>query len=334
MKPYKLLILSLFLTSIMLLVNGCVSSSKTVNRQLVTDDGGKKYSNVDLSVERIAQIRNAFIGRSFILKEDWYEYGIIDSDPLGGFSDPVPITTFPNWYLNKGAQKIKLASKGSAAKINGMRTYWNGMTFICNMETGEKIYLTIINHRPWTLFLGQRHTGKSVSRDKLKDERITVAWVERNLTYHTVEFVKDLPKVQDSDIAMPKPTQQPTLTPVTTGGTGMTSEISPSVKQLNITADPAQVKNSEDLNLLLDYSIDAAGQDSVTVIETRTLLLDGKVLPNYPKTNKLSRSSGHYTTSFKQMIPPRARAGNYIYKGEVCVENGCISKISKFQVVK
>ncbi len=334
MKQNKYLALSILLAGIILMFNGCVSSSKTVNRQFVTDDGGKTYSNVDLSLERISQIRHAFIDRSFVLKEDWYEYGIIDSDPLGGFSDPVPITTFPNWFINKGAQKRKLASKGSVSKITGMRTYWNGMTFICNMETGGKVYLTIINHRPWTLLFGQRNTGKSVSRDKLKDDRITVAWIERNLTYHTVEFVKDMPKVSYTNITMPKPQQQPVLTPVKTGSSGMSAGVSPSISHLNIKANPVQVRNNDVLNLLLDYTIDAADQDSVAVIETRTLLLDGKVLPNYPKTNSMSRSSGHYTTNFEQTIPPRARSGNYIYKGEVCVEDGCISKNSKFQVVK
>jgi len=317
MKQNNYSVFLVLCASIILLFSSCVSSSKKVSRQFVADDGGKTYSNVNLSLERIAQIRYAFIGRSFILKEDWYGYNIIETEPLGKSNAPMPITTFPEWFINEKAPKKQLASKGSFGKISGMRTYRNGVTFICNMEAGGKIYLTI-----------------TTSRNNFNDARIPVAWVEQNLTHHTVEFIDDLSTISNTKRTMSKPTKLPTLTPVQTGGTVISSGVSPSVAQLKAIAEPAQVKNSEILNLTLDYTVDTAGHDSVPVIETRTLILDGTVLPNYPKTDNLSRSSGHYTTSFKQIIPPRAKTGNYIFKGEVCVEDGCISKISRFQVVK
>jgi hypothetical protein len=210
-----------------------------------------------------------------------------------------------------------------------MRTYLNEVVFICTTEAGENAYISILNHRPWTVFFGHRNTDESVQRDALKDKRITVAWIERNLAYHTVEFIENLPEDPLADLAMPAPPQEPTLTPAPTGGAGA---MTPTIGQLDIQADPPLVRNNQNLNLILDYQVQTAGQATVTITETRTLLLDGKTLPNYPKTTSESRNNGRHTTSFQQLIPPRARAGTYVYQGEVCIADDCVSRSRKFQV--
>lgn len=321
-----LLLLALLFLSFLL--EGC-GAPAPVNKQIVHDDGGNVTSYVDLSKERIAEIRNAFIGRSFIFKEDWYEYSIIDSDPLGGFSDPVPITTFPNWLEGRNYQ-VKVASAGTVAKIVGVRMYRDGITFICETEKGKDAYLVVINHRPWTVLFGSRNTNKRVSRASMDDDLNTVAWIERNLTYHSVEFIENLPEVPDVDLAFPEPELQPTLTPVPVGV--LSPALVPTIRQLTIQTDPPLVHNNQVLNLVLDYSVDTAGLPVVQVAETRTLLLDGNVLPGYPKTINESRASGRHTNIFQQMIPPRAKAGPYTYFGEVCIADDCISRSKTFQV--
>ena len=329
MKKSALLLL-LALSSLSLFLGGC-GAPKPVGRQMVTDDGGNVANSVALSPQRIAEIRQAFVGRTFVFKEDWYEYAVIDSDPLGGFSDPTPITTFRPWMENNNYRVIA-ASAGTVAKIVGSRLYRDGITFICETEPGNNAYISIINYRPWTLPFGSRNTDKRVQRSALDDDRITVPWIERNLTFHTVEFIENLPEVPTEKLALPAPPQEPTLTPPPSGGT-FSSALVPSIGMLDIQADPPLVRNNQVLNLVLNYEVQTAGRPSVSVTETMTLLLDGKTLPSYPKTNTESRSTGRHTTSFQQRIPPRARAGTYVYQGEVCIADDCISRSKKFQVV-
>jgi hypothetical protein len=326
MKKSALLLL-LALSSLSFFLGGC-GAPQPLGRQVMIDDGGNAGSS-DLSAERIAELRQAFIGRTFVFKEDWYEYAHIDSDPLGGFSDPAPITNFSEYAESRGYRR-KVASAGTAAKITGMRTFYEALAFICETESGEKAYIYIFNYRPWTIFFGHRNTGAKVQRQKLDDDRITVAWIERNLTYHTMEFVENLPEVPAADLALPAPPQQPALTPAPMGaGSAATA---PSIGRFAIQADPPLVHNNQMLQLVLDYEVQSAGRGSVPVTETRTLLLDGKTLPNYPKITSEARGNGRHTTSFQQLIPPRARAGTYVYQGEVCIADDCVSRSKKFQV--
>ncbi len=319
----------LLLLSGLLLVAGCAPSP--VRKQVITDDGGNVSSLVQLSKERVAEIRKAFIGRSFVFKEDWYEYSIIDSDPLGGFSDPAPITTFPTWLEGRN-YRVQVASTGSVAKITGARMYRNGINFICDVEGADKAYLIIINHRPWTLLFGSRNMGEKVQRDAMKDKRITVDWINRNLTLHTVEWLDGLPEVPADDLALPEPAAQPTLTPVPVGGSGFSTASAPAIGWLNIQASPAVVRQNQTLNLRLEYSLEGVKQKSVQVVESRTLLFNGRVLPGYPKTTTSSRKAGQFSTDFQQRIPPQAKTGSYLYRGEVCVADDCVSRSKKFTV--
>lgn len=309
-------------------LTACSSQPKIINKQAVADDGGNVSDLVKLSPQRIAEIRQAFIGRSFVFKEDWYEYAIIDSDPLGGFGDPVPVTTFPTWMENNN-YRVRAASAGTVAKIVGLRMYRDGLAFICDKEGGGRAYLIIINIRPGTLLFGRRNSDRLVQRNAMKDDRITVPWIERNLTYHTVEFIDDLPDVPDVKLALPQPPSEPTLTPLPAAGLSVSA---PAVVRLAIQADPSPVRPNEVLNLVLDFSVESAGAAAVSVRETRSLMRDGNALPGYPKSVSESRQSGRYTTNFQQTIPARARAGVYLFRGEVCAEQECVSRSVEFQV--
>ena len=103
MKTSAVVRLSLLLASLGLLLSACSSTpAKPIPRQVVSDDGGKTYNSNSLSGQRIGEIRAAFIGRTFVFKEDWFEYALIDSDPVGGFGEPTPITQVANWAKKRG----------------------------------------------------------------------------------------------------------------------------------------------------------------------------------------------------------------------------------------
>lgn len=294
-----------------LLLAAC-GTTTPVQPQRVADDGGAIGSGVQLSAQRYREIRDRFIGRTFVLKEDWHEYAAIDSDPLGGFTDPVPITGFRPWMENKNYRVIA-APRGTVATITGSRIYRDGITFVARTERGREIYLSLINHRPWTFPFGSRHTGRLVQRDALDDERITPAWVERNLTYHTVDFIERLPEAPDVKLALPEPPSEPSLTAVPAG-----AEASHPIRSMEIRADPPVVRNGQILDLLIDYDIELAA-GTQPVVEARVLRLDGKLLPGYPQAVNESRGRGRHLTRYQQPIPPGARAGRYTYEAEVCV---------------
>jgi hypothetical protein len=323
--PSRLMLL-LLLAYTGLTLTACGSTPQgPVAKQHFDDDvayGGSRT----LSDERYSKLRESFIGRSFILKEDWYEYSIIDSDPLGGWSDLVPVTKLADWAEDRG-HRNKIASAGAFGEIVGLSTFRDSLVFICRLEPGGEAYLVVQNHRPWTI-TGARHMHAK-SRDALKDKRITTEWVEYNLTYHTVEFVDGLPEVADTKIELPIPTQQPTLT-----STANIKIAAPAIGQLNILAHPPKLRNGEVLNLIFDYTVESTGQATVLVTETRTLLLNGKVLPNYPTTSDVMRESGRYTTGFEQTIPSRAKSGTYTFTGKACIDDRCASDSNTFQVMQ
>jgi hypothetical protein len=107
----------------------------------------------------------------------------------------------------------------------------------------------------------------------------------------------------------------------------------PSISHLEIQAEPQEVRHGQVVKLLLNYTIDAADQKTVEISESRNLLFNDKVLPNYPNIKNKNLGSGDYTTTFKQKIPTIAKPGSYIYEGEVCLESGCINRRVKFSIL-
>jgi hypothetical protein len=85
--------------------------------------------------------------------------------------------------------------------------------------------------------------------------------------------------------------------------------------------------------LQLDFQLSGAGSQPVSVSEERTLYFNGRVLPSYPKKSEVQRASGDYKTATEQVIPKGAEAGDYEFKGEVCVLRGCISRKTTFSVL-
>ncbi|MEZ5595353.1 MAG: hypothetical protein R3E84_03025 [Pseudomonadales bacterium] len=321
--------------SAMLLIGGmlsaCSGGTAPINPQFVRDDTGQVASSVKLSPERISEIRTAFTGRTVVFKEDWYEYNIIDTDPLGGFSEPQPVTVFPQWLKNRN-YRVLAAPRGTVGTITGMRFYYESMTFIVEKEGGGAVYVSLRNHRPWTVMFGSRNSGDNVQRVKLSDKLNTLDWFRRNLTMYTLDFVDGLRKVPDA--VMPEPEPERTLTPLPGRQASSTQQRQvPVVEALTVVADPVVVRNNGALNLLLEYTVTASPQAVTPVTEVRTLLFNGQVLPGYPRRSEERRGGGQHVSGFRLTVPAQASQGDYEFRGEVCIRDACISRVRSFRVV-
>lgn len=106
------------------------------------------------------------------------------------------------------------------------------------------------------------------------------------------------------------------------------------VVAVSVKAEPEQVRIRGTVNLRLTYTVKTGDEGKTKVRESRTLQFEDEVLPNYPVLAERVREDGIYTTNFQQRIPSVARPGSYLYKGEVCMGEECISESVAFEVIK
>ena len=97
-----------------------------------------------------------------------------------------------------------------------------------------------------------------------------------------------------------------------------------------VTVNPSIVNLGE--NASLNLSFDIISQSPQLVNETRTLKFNGQLLPGFPKEHSQMRDPGNHVSRYNQPIPTSANTGKYSYKGEVCVEGECTSRIVVFSV--
>ncbi len=97
--------------------------------------------------------------------------------------------------------------------------------------------------------------------------------------------------------------------------------------------DPARVQPGGTLDLILAFQVSTAPGSVVQVQETRTVEAAGKLLPGFPRVATEARSAGQVTSSSRLLAPSAAAAGQYRYRGEVCLEGDCISRSVSFEVV-
>ena len=107
---------------------------------------------------------------------------------------------------------------------------------------------------------------------------------------------------------------------------------SPELRSLVVSTGLARVQAGATVELILEYSIDAS-VGSVTATETRTLRFGGALIPTFPISENLTRTSGDFTSNYRQPLPTSAQPGEYEFKGEVCVGGDCISRVITFEVV-
>ncbi len=294
-------------------------SASPIQPQRVVDDGGRQ-SGSKLSAERINAIRERYLGQYFVLREDWYEYAWIDTDPEGGFGEPTPRTKFP--YGIKARSHVRLvAPAGTIARITGVNSRApQVLTFIAQTLDGQEFYPRLLARRPRTVMFGARNSSERVSRVRMDDDDFTMEKITYWLTHHTMEFV-EAPPERTSAIASQSEPSELTVT-------------TPTIAALSVEAAPSHVLPGEEVELALQFEVSAPQDATVNVRERRTLSFNGKVLPSYPVESAKVRGGGSFATSVSQTIPAGASEGVYEYRGEVCVLADCIDKRTRFEVLR
>ena len=107
----------------------------------------------------------------------------------------------------------------------------------------------------------------------------------------------------------------------------------PDVVDLVVEALPAQVRAGEQVDLALRYDVLGPSADALEVLQSWTLTLGDEALPSYPNQNHAWRRPGTHEAALEQVIPLDAPIGIYKLKGEVCVNDGCRSRTTTFEVI-
>lgn len=169
----------------------------------------------------------------------------------------------------------------------------------------------------------------------ITDDIVTIAWVEDQLTHSSIKFIDSTDvEIKKLEMALPTPPPQPTLTaaPKLTHTPTPKAVTGPIIRQLEVAATPSPVRHGETLKLSLNYKLESVNPNGIEVTETRNLLFKGKTLPGYPKQKIEHKRSGQQSSTFRQRIPSKAKPGTYTYKGEICIDSGCVSRLMKFSI--
>ncbi|MET0064913.1 MAG: hypothetical protein ABW076_01065 [Candidatus Thiodiazotropha sp.] len=275
-----------------------------------------------LSQKRTSELQEAFIGREFVFRTDWYdEYAVYEGrhGHRSLVTEKDGVSSSAKKYHMKLAENPgkQLAAAGTIAHISDIKAVENWkLNVYFSTEKGQQGEISI------------RRFGKGIH-----DEIVTAEWVEDQLSQSTVQFLdkadEEIKKIQAT---LPEPPPQPTLTsaPVPAHIHTQPNVSEPVIKDLEATALPTPVRHGEILKLTLIYSLQSGGSVPIETTETRSLLYNGKTLPGYPKRKIEIRHSGQHSSIFHQRIPVKARPGTYTYKGEVCIETGCNSRTTRF----
>ncbi|MCG7942462.1 MAG: hypothetical protein JAY61_05090 [Candidatus Thiodiazotropha taylori] len=275
-----------------------------------------------LSTKRASELREAFVGREFVFRTDWYEKFTIHKGKYGHEAIlGTPEGKEPSLVQRKRAESPGelQASAGTLAHISDVHSSQNWLL---------KVYFSTEKGQPGEISIWRFDKG-------IRDDIVTVAWLEDQLSQSTIEFLDkaDL-EIDQIGNSLPAPPPQPTLTAAPKRAHKNTPKVasSPMIKDLEATASPSSVRHGETLKLILNYSLVSGIEGSVEVTESRNLLFNGKTLPGYPKQKAEHKRSGSQTSIFRQKIPLKANPGTYTYKGEVCIETGCISRLTRFTI--
>ncbi len=283
-------------------------------------------SPVKLTNGHVENLKHEFVGREFVFRTDWHHGMVVyKREPKN------------NWYdtmYNQSAQvkrdKLKLgelaARSGDVATFTSITpkySYFLSLKFKTELDKEGYISILTPNKESW---------GSEFYED-MTDQVATVAWVEDQLTNATIKFL-DKTETDAAEIpaVLPAPPMQPKLTPTTSAVPTPVQMAEPSISRLTVTATPSRVRHGEVLKLQLDYTIDTADGEPVQVTESRNLVFNSKALPGYPKERQETRGYGRHSTSFRQKIPSKAQPGTYTYKGEVCIQTGCTSRLVRFAI--
>jgi len=109
---------------------------------------------------------------------------------------------------------------------------------------------------------------------------------------------------------------------------------SPFLETFEARALPQRVRLGESIELGMRYEIAGPENVEVEVRETRTLVFQGQVLPNYPVIDESSLAVGSHDTVLPERIPDFADPGRYELRCELCVAGECRTRVVEFEVVR
>ncbi len=304
---------------------GFLSAMALILSGLLLSACGAGAPKIKLTNGHMDKLRLAFVGREFVFRTDWHSKMVIyKGKPVHWYA------THYNQSSHDKKEQQKLgkfqARGGDVATFTDARPWtYHALALYFKTQQGNRGILRIStpNKDSW---------GSEFYED-MTNQTATVNWAEDQLTNATIKFLaKTETDAAEIPAALPTPPTQPELTPVAPVAPAPAQMAEPSISRLTVTATPSRVRHGEVLKLQLDYTIDAADGEPVQVTESRNLVFNGKALPGYPKERQETRSSGKHETSFRQKIPSRATPGTYTYKGEVCIQTGCTSRLVRFAI--
>ena len=287
----------------------------------VDDDGSVRRKN-DLSRERILDIRDALLGREVVLRLNWRGNQVIHNGLVVHYSETTH-TGRQQRAKNPYDYGMLESPAGDTATIAGMNfLHDHDVNVLLKTTRGTRTILTV------------RAPNKTKNNFvKLSDKWLTSAWLEDQLSNQAVRF---LPKQKGIDrraiqFQAKAPSEGLSLTmplpAVHEPQPSAPSEFPTYLDSLRISASPAKPRRGDSVLLNLEYDIAGRDANAISVLETRTLSFNGKPLPGYPLAKRFNRASGPSESSYRQAIPFSAKAGRYQFKGEVCVNGECISRI-------
>ena len=104
------------------------------------------------------------------------------------------------------------------------------------------------------------------------------------------------------------------------------NQAAPSISSFNVRVEPPRIARGTEARVVFEYDISAPEGRSLEVLESRSLLFGGNVLPSFPTSERLARTNGHFQTIYSQPIPSSAAAGVYELEAEVCIAEECTSR--------
>ncbi len=280
--------------------------------------------------DRMTELKRHFVGHEFVFRTDWTNQLRIYKGKPTHYCFTTP---HQHEKCLKNAEKHKqlLAQAGTVARITDVEqqsTWYLFVEYKTEQNKTGHIIIETVHLENWAMHGPLAHA-------KWTDQTATVANVEDLLTRSTIRFLdKTTMDSKEVETALPAPPQQPTLTAAPTSALtpALATVAQPAIRQLEAGVNPSRARHGETLKLMLDYVVESGDRETIEVTETRSLLFNGEALPGYPKERQETRSSGKHATSFRQKIPSRATPGTYTYKGEVCIQTGCTSRLVRFTI--
>jgi len=111
-------------------------------------------------------------------------------------------------------------------------------------------------------------------------------------------------------------------------------QVVPAIENFNVRVEPPRIKRGTEARVVFEYDVRAGTGVSVEVLESRSLLMGGKILPSFPTSERLARTAGHFRTLYTQPIPGSAATGVYELEAEVCLAAGCTSRKVILEVIQ